>query len=186
MKVVALLCAAMLSLMGCASQPSHLQYYLLHSPNGSLKQHDDATVITLDQLLLPEYLKQRSLAIQTGSTTLHFSPKHVWAEPISNSFVQALSTALAAEGLNVLPASRRSLNEEAATVSIQIDDLISTWQGEVVLKGRYWVDTPDSDGVSEHFDYRIRLEQDGFPHAVDMMREAIIRLSADIAARVKT
>lgn len=184
MKVVAILCAAMMMLSGCASQSTHLQYYLLHSPAASYPQHDAAVKVTLDQLLLPEYLKQRSLAIQTGPATLHFSPKHVWAEPISNSFVQALSTALSAQGVNVIPASRRSLNDSVATVSIQIEDMISTWQGEVVLKGRFWVDGASSDGLSQHFDYRISLQQDGFPHAVETMREAIIRLSTDIAGQV--
>lgn len=186
MKVVAMLCAAMMALSGCASQSTQLQYYLLHSPAASYPQHNEAVEVTLDQLLLPEYLKQRSLAIQTGPATLHFSPKHVWAEPISNSFVQALSTALTVEGVNVLPASRLSLQENAATFSIQIDDMIATWQGEVVLKGRFWVDGPSSDRMSQHFDYRIRLQQDGFPHAVETMREAINRLGADIAGQVKS
>lgn len=186
MKLIILLCAAIMSLMGCASQSTQLQYYLLHSPAEPMAPHDAATEVTLDQLLLPEYLKQRSLAIQTGPTTLHFSPKHVWAEPISNSFIQALSTALTAEGINVIPANRRTINEKTATVSIQIEDMISTWQGEVILKGRYWIDAADSEGQSQHFDYRIRLEQDGFPHAVEIMRKAIARLSADIASQVKS
>lgn len=185
MKRLALLCAAVLSLAGCSSQSPGLQYYLLHSPAQSLEQHDDAIDATFDQLLLPEYLKQRSLAIQTGPTTLHFSPRHVWAEPVANSFVQTLTTALTSEGINIIPSARRAMAEGPATISVQIDDMISTWQGDVILKGRFWVDTAEGVGVSQHFDYRMPLQQDGFSHAVESMRSLISRLSADIAAHVK-
>ncbi len=169
-------------LSGCASQAPRLQYYVLHSPAEQPVKTQPAVSLTLDQLILPEYLKQRSLTMQTSSTTLHYSPTHVWAEPVQHGVVQSLTRALHERGVAVLPAGQHRGDVTPATLSIQIDDMIATWQGEVVLKGHFWLDETAAPGVRQRFDYRAPLDDDGFSHAISQLRVLIAQLADDIAA----
>ncbi|QJR79811.1 membrane integrity-associated transporter subunit PqiC [Alteromonas pelagimontana] len=173
-----------ITLFGCANEPVALNYYLLHSPDFKA-QHAAKSVrgrIHLQQLKLPDYLKQRSLAMQTGPTNVFFSPQHIWAEPLSSGLVQALTEILWRESqvlavpLDVYPNDNDILN-----ISIQIDDLIATYQGEVILKGQYWIYPHEKDPEVRIFDFRHPLEEDGFEHAVEKMRLLIGKLSRDIA-----
>ncbi|MCU7555241.1 ABC-type transport auxiliary lipoprotein family protein [Alteromonas sp. ASW11-19] len=168
---------------GCASQAPQLQYYVLHSPaEKPAVSAPPASAVTLDQLILPEYLKQRSLTMQTSSTTLHYSPTHVWAEPVQHGVVQTLTSALLERGVTVLPTGRHRGEVMPATLSIQIDDMIATWQGEVILKGHFWLDAADKQGARQGFDYRAALSDDGFSHSISQLRGLIAQLADDIAA----
>ncbi|QCZ94048.1 PqiC family protein [Salinimonas iocasae] len=177
-----LLIAGLILLVGCASDPVSLNYYLLHSPvseESASKEISDR--LRIDKIRLPDYLKQRGLAMQTSPTTIFFSSQHVWAEPLAGDFLQTLSANLwQDQGIEVFS---QNIYDKAQTtgVTLIIDDFIATHQSFVVLKGQYWLFPADGEPVSKRFFLRAEQQQDGFEHTVLQMRELIARLAQEMA-----
>ncbi|MBD3585103.1 hypothetical protein HHX48_05065 [Salinimonas sp. HHU 13199] len=177
-----LLIAGLILLAGCASEPVSLNYYLLHSPATEEAASKEITGrLRIDKIKLPDYLKQRGLAMQTGPTTILFSSQHVWAEPLAGDFLQTLSANLwQDQGIEVFS---QNIYDKAQTtgVTLVIDDFIATHKGFVVLKGQYWLFPDDGEPVSKRFFLRADQQQDGFEHTVEQMRELIAQLAAEMA-----
>ena len=178
--------ATAMLLSGCASDPVNLHYYLLHSPSKVVKKEQRAATahIRFNRIALPDYLKQRGLAMQTGPATVFFSSSHVWAEPLASGLVQSLSESLWQEQhIDVIP---NGVYEHLTVhdVAIHVDDLIATNNNEVVLKGHFWLYPATAEPVMQRFDYRRELTADGFEHAVINMRELVTLLAADVAKSV--
>lgn len=183
MKRLILSTLAGLMLAGCSSAPAGLNYYLLHSPAFELPANDGQSrgQLRMDKLTLPDYLKQRGLAMQTGPATVFFSAQHVWAEPLASGMLQALTESLWRD--QQVEVFTQSVYEqaEAIGVTLQLHDFIATHEGDVVLKGQYWLFPPNRSPVQQRFDYRVALDQDGFDHTVEKMRELVARLAKDLA-----
>ncbi len=182
--------SAILFLSGCASQSINLNYYLLHSPNSEIKADQQPRLqLSLQNLVLPEYLKQRSLVMQTSPTTLHFSPQHVWAEPVQNGMTKALESALWQEHqILSVPAGmvQQEKNLPSADVAIIIDDFMPTFNGDAILRGKYWVMLPDKNKTMYIFNLQRSLQEDGFEHAVLQLQELVSELSGHIAANLNS
>lgn len=181
-----LLMASFLTLVGCTSSVAPLKYYVLHAPDTNTKIVSDEARqrVKLKSIILPDYLKQRALVVQTSSATLHFSTSHVWAEPLNKSIRQALSAALWKENrILVVPDDVYTDSYPHTGLYIQIDDFLSTYDGEVLVKGQYWLDNVESPQV-HHFDYRQTLQEDGFEHAVEKMRVLISDLANGISSEM--
>lgn len=184
--VVALL---LLGLSGCGTQPSNLQFYMLHSPDSDNTKAlaADAPMVIFGQIVFPEYLTQRNLSILTGSTTVHFSPKHVWAEPIAAGFAQALEENLRRQGIRGLSKSLNyPITSSTKVINIKVEDFIPTYNGKVILSGQYWFDSNEhlASSLPVDFNYSLTLQQDGFAYSVEKMRELVVLLSQDIASSI--
>ncbi|MCW8091354.1 PqiC family protein [Alteromonas sp. ASW11-130] len=175
-------------LTGCVSQSINLNYYLLHSPQSAITADKQPRFqISLQKLALPEYLKQRSLVMQTSATTLHFSPHHVWAEPVQSGMIKALEHALwQHHHVLSVPVTLATHNEVLphAEIAIAVDDFLPVSNGEAILSGKYWIQFPDKSKKMYIFNLRRNLNQDGFDHAVIQMQELINALGDHIAARL--
>ena len=169
---------------GCSSAPASLQYYMLHSPSAASAPAiaEAKAYVQIKRIELPEYLKQRALVMQTSPTTLYFSPKHVWAEPLDKSFRQALTSALWQTGnVMVLPGDMHAAAYPTTTLNIHIDDFIATFDGKVLIKGQYWFDGASQSPQLTHFSYQRTLDNDGFEHAVEQMRGLVADVAEHIA-----
>ncbi|MBU3022465.1 membrane integrity-associated transporter subunit PqiC [Aestuariibacter sp. A3R04] len=179
-----LLFVSFLALVSCSSSVAPLKYYVLHAPNtqNQVILSETAHRVQLKQIILPDYLKQRALVVQTSSTTLHFSTGHVWAEPLNKSLRQALSAALWQEGrIMVVPDNVYTNEYPLVGLHIQVDDFLSTDGGKVLIKGQYWLDNVKNPQV-QYFDYRQTLQEDGFEHAVEKMRALVSDLAKAISS----
>lgn len=176
---------SLLLLAGCASNAADLNYYLLHSPTQSAaKQQPANTYIRFNRITMPNYLKQRGLAMQTGPATVYFSATHVWAEPLASGLSQSLNAALWQEQqIDVVPEGVYQ-NRDLSSVTLHVDDFITTADDEVVFKGHYWVYPGNAEPQMHRFDLRLPLTQDGFAHAVVQMRKLVARLARNIAENV--
>ena len=181
-----LLLVSFLAMVGCTSSVAPLKYYVLHAPdtNSEIIANQAKHWVKLKKIILPDYLKQRSLVVQTSSATLHFSTSHVWAEPLNKSLRQALSAALWRENrILMVPDDVYSGTYPHTGLYIQIDDFLSTYDGEVLIKGQYWLDNVENPQV-QHFDFRQVLQEDGFEHAVEKMRILMSDLASAISSDV--
>tara|TARA_B100001063_G_C16737922_1_gene543059 strand:+ start:803 stop:1417 length:615 start_codon:yes stop_codon:yes gene_type:complete len=178
--ILALLVGA--SLIGCASSGSALQYYLLHSTTSpSATQHASSPHhLLINKIVLPDYLKQRGLVYQTSSTNLHIATEHLWAEPLDEGITKSLKAALRTQGV-MLVTHNVNAKEVSDYLTLQIDDFIATWQGDIILSGQYVVKHIDDSQSAKNFEYILPLAVDGFPASIEVMREAIYALADDIA-----
>ncbi|WP_181898442.1 PqiC family protein [Alteromonas aestuariivivens] len=177
-----LLSVVLFALCGCASKAPSFQYYVLHQPESlaATPATPNQSVI-LNSLQLPDYLKQRGLVMQTSATQLHFSTLHLWAEPLDNGMTQALRNSLMENsGVLIAPLDMAELSS-ATRITVLVEDFVATHNGEVVLKGQYWLTYPSKSPQVFLFDFRLPLTQDGFSHAVEQMRKLVDTLGQDIA-----
>ena len=180
-KLFAAACFAAL-LSGCSSAPASLTYYVLHSPQATTEDQPEAAArVYIEQLSLPEYLKQRSLAMQTGPATVYFSPRHVWAEPLDKSLRQALTASLQRHGVAVLPVAVYSPQYPVSGLHIKIDDFIPAFDGNVLIKGQYWKEDENTRPQIHQFDFRRPMQGDGFEEAVATMRLLVDDLASAIS-----
>lgn len=183
-----LLWLVLLGLFSCSSSAPPLRYYLLHSVDpaalsGSLtfEKH-----VVIDTLVIPEYLKQASLVYQLSASELHVSPSHFWSEPVDIGINQIIREGLASDSIQLVSATKNSLDaENTVFLSLFVDDFLPTWQGQVILKGRYELKNGGTETRMKYFHYTHPLSEDGFEHSVLAMRFVIGSLTEDIRSSLE-
>lgn len=182
----------LLGLTACSSKPVGLNYYFLHEPAQVVTDRsEDITnqpTIYLRSLITPEYLKQRNLSLQLSNSELHFAPKHVWAEPFDNDFSMALAESLSQKHKMRLRVQSKWTNtaQPEYILDIQLVDFIPTYNGKIVLRGKYRL---EAEGIAlqiVRFNFGLPLNTDGFAFSVAQMRKLIDDLANDIVVRVET
>ncbi len=174
-------------LSACTSSREYkVTYYLLTpysaqaEPFEVLHQQVEASkkiALYLQDVRLPQYLKQMQLVMLKSDNQLHFSRYHLWAENIEQSIRKSLKQALTqVVWLN------QSMNIETSNpvnLVIEIDDFYPTIQGKVVLTGRYWLQNSDLN-KQVNFTFVEPLQQDGFAASVKQMHALLELLAIDI------
>lgn len=176
-------------LAGCSSRPVSMNYYLLYEPVQMSETQDITTwpSIELRSLSIPEYLKQRSLIVQLSPSELHFSPQHVWSEPVEQGVVQSLKDNLATNHKFRLQTQRLWTNsaQSGYILDISIDDFIPAYNGMVILRGTYRLGQSQQPGKIIEFAFQTPLEKDGFAHTVEKMRELVAKLANQIVTGIE-
>lgn len=182
-----LITCCILMLVGCASSPSSLNYYLLDSGSsaitGSVQSHESRPLVLIESVSLSAFLSQSSLLVQLEDHEMHYAMQHVWAEPLSDAIPKALLKDLRrrSDDFNFERGSTEWFGKEAYSVRIQIDQFHPNAEQQVVLSGRYWVTKTGSDDVVAHdFSLINGLTEDGYGHAVVKMRRLIGLLSESL------
>ncbi len=181
-----------LGLTACSSQPTNVNYYVLHQPDSALQQEStDISALPsmyLRSLSTPDYLKQRNLSLQTSASELHFAPQHVWAEDFSNAFAMALSdTLVISHEIRLHTQSQWTTpGQKEYILDIQLDDFIPTYDKSLVLKGTYRLEVTNQPPQIVKFNFKLPLNQDGFAGSVTQMRELIDLLANDVVSRVES
>lgn len=171
-------------LSACGSTPNALTYYLLHSTeNASVLHREVKQTVVLDKVTLPEYLKHRGLVYQTSDTNLHISTSHLWAEPVDEGLTKALRGALASHNV-ALVRSDHYVSEESLHISLYINDLVSTYEGEVIFSGEYAVTRTSEEASFHPFMFKAPLNNDGFASSIIAMRATIETLAKNISNAV--
>ena len=141
-------------------------------------RHRTTAHVNLTEVILPDYLMLRSLAIQTSTNELELAKHHHWAEPLDEAVRKVLVWDLAAR-LPSLDISYGSSVDEDCSIIIEFDRLHSTSTGRVLVSGRYTL--TNKDHVKRHeFDVSQPLWADGYTSAVAVMRQALDVLSEEM------
>lgn len=167
-------------LSACSSAPSSLTYYLLHTTDdATYVTQEDRTVVVLDKVTLPEYLKHRGLVYQTSDTNLHISTSHLWAEPVDEGLTKALTSALVAQRVSLIRPDHYT-SEEVIHLALYISDFVSTYEGEVIFSGQYVITQVSGKAQIHRFVFKAPLENDGFSSSIKAMRSTIGKLAEDV------
>jgi len=187
-----------LGISACTSTDKSPNLYLLHtvshepvmSANQKHAQNNAIaqTVIVLNDMQLPHYLKQPGLVYQTSDTGIHVSTEHFWGEPVEEGLTKLLRDAFNSQNMRMM-SPPASAHKNDVQLSIRVDDFIATWQGDIVLRGSYSLQHSNNPSeVSSITDKRFYIKQalqsDGFAASVESMRLAIQTLVTDISRNV--
>lgn len=172
----------------CSSNaPAKTQYYLLNSPtntSASIVSNENQQNITVSLLELPEYLKQPSLVLQLSSHQLHYSHFHMWAEPLQNSFSQALLDDLNQQDNRFHYIDNATVTSKASieTITIKVSAFHATHQSQALLTGTFWVQNSNmvKQPQPHKFTLTLSLDKNGYEHAVEKMRQSINQLAQKI------
>lgn len=200
-RALSLFSLSIILLSACTSNNTpKTQYYLLNSPtlNTSVSNKNSARIIkntntptiTVNVLELPDYLKQPGLVLQLSDHQLHYSNFHMWAETLQTSIVRTLTQDLNTVDqrhhyvIAAMP-SRQTFDTE---LLVEVTAFHATHQSQVILAGSYWLQERKTPHVlkKHHFKFMVALTVDGYPHAVQQMRQAMTLLSSDISNHLAT
>lgn len=177
---ISMLAVFLCFLSACSSAPNSLTYYLLHTTNdASFTNRDVKQTVVLDKVTLPEYLKHRGLVYQTSDTNLHISTSHLWAEPVDEGLTKALISALVSKDIALIRPDHFK-SEETHHMSLHVNDLVSTYEGEVVFSGQYRITQASGEARVHSFIFKSPLSNDGFASSIKAMRSAIKKLAEDV------
>lgn len=170
--------------VGCSSSSQPLSYYLLHDTSTTPPATTSTpSVAILNKIVLPDYLKQRGLVVQTSETGIHIASEHFWAEPVEEGLTKSLRDALRNQNVDLITHAMGA-EDVNGYITLRIDDFIATYNGDIILRGEFFIKFIDETNVSDHFYITLPLSSDGFEASVKTMRHAIGQLAVDIAANM--
>lgn len=193
-------------LFSCAEAPSSkVTSYLLNTPefNKSVVQslqkitmaeHENRLI--LDDIVLPEYLKQPSLVMLVSGNQLHYAHYHVWGESLEQGIKKTLTLFLnhlfGQQQLNqqqvgkLLVLEKNDVNK-TLHLSLEIDHFYPTDQGDVILTGRYWFNGSSSkvNNLSYkkntvEFNFKQSIIANGYSQTVKQMHVLLGKLANNI------
>lgn len=177
---------AVIALTACSSPPPQLHYYLLDQDVAAyqLQGRGNLTSVSLEQVKLARYLQQSQLAILNGHT-LSFSSQDVWAEELRHGISRSLVNDfnLSRQYRLQLP-SQPGENQPRYQLQLQVDHLVATDDGKVILAGQYWIMDQGKVAVHKSFYLEQALKQDGFEHAVSLQRKTLSSLAQEMIGQL--
>jgi uncharacterized lipoprotein YmbA len=190
-KTIIVTIVSIILLGACGSAPANkTQYYLLNSPtttdavNTDNMHNKNSQPLGITLLELPDYLRQPSLVLQLSNHQLHYSHFHMWAEPLQNSFAQALAQDLnnVDSHFRYIVTPEKNKVTAVATVVINITAFHATHQSQALLSGTYWLQGKSGENLEQehNFTLTIALNKNGYEHAVEQMRKVITTLAQKI------
>jgi len=184
-------------LFSCAEVPAPaVNYYVLNTPifnqSADLSSHKLAITaqektLIIDDIVLPQYLKQPSLVMLVSDNQLHYAHYDVWGESLEQGIKKTLALFLnhqQAEKQLLLP---RNNIDKNVHLSIEIDHFYPTDQGDVILSGRYWFTIKSSkvnkniykNGALEFY-FKQNITANGYSQAVKQMHALLEQLANNI------
>lgn len=185
--------ASIFVLCACTSAPVTIEYYRLGASvdsKPSPKTGEDAeTSVLLERVQLAGFLRQPGLVIQRGKNQLHLSKTHLWAEQLDQALPKVLQAKLQqlSSGYIYHLNPLRGLEPTDYRLSVRIDSLHASDEGEVIAEGRYQLISAKrlNKMTVRHFSFKRDLDQDGHSHAVAKIESLIELIAEDISSTIK-
>ena len=132
---------------------------------------------------LAKILQQDGIVTQIGKNEMSVAHFHRWAEPLDESIEKLL-----AKDLNIKtrqyyfsPLMDDVRQSPDYTLRLTIDKFDISDDASVNVSGQYWL--LNSSGIAIHeqsFDIKQQLKDNGYPHAVEKFKQALLRLADEI------
>ncbi|KXI27616.1 PqiC family protein [Paraglaciecola hydrolytica] len=174
----------MVGLSACSTKPLDVNYYVLSPPKPveHIKHKDDVRQVKLNKIMLADYLRQSSIAMQVAENQMYFSRQDVWAESLETAILSALLRDLN-QNTTIQYSSYQSPDTHTDNISltIHIESFHASDKSKVVSSGRYWLFDPiKPKKLEKPFYFSLTLEQDGYSHAISQQRQLLSLLAKDI------
>ena len=190
------LCLGLFLCTACAAAPPQIQHYVLETrarPSGqpsvisAAADKVSAALVVVGPVGLAEYLDQPSLVMQQGGHTFHVAQYHVWAEDLSRALTRALVHDLERQDTPYRFEDHADQHGDTAArrIRLRIDQFHPTDQNQVILAGQYWIYQKEQLLARRSFALQNILQENGYLHAVDSMRQIAKQLAAQLAEALR-
>jgi len=165
-----------LLLFGCSAIEAEkpINYYVLDAKPSSIIKKLIRSAYAVNPIELPDYLNQPNVVLRDESQRLHIAYYHSWADDLASTIRRVVITELNSAKNNARFSSSCD-NCDAITVSLA--HFYPTTKGEVVLSGSYQITKAEQQPLNHDFFIQVDLDKDGYEHAVEKMREALVALT---------
>lgn len=188
-RMIILVSIALLS--ACSSAPNQVHYYLLDKDTTPYQQKTstsaDVPHLSLMRVKLASYLSQPQLAMQQKNNQIYYATQHLWAESLYENIRRSLVNDLTyVSDYQVRLASDPKLTQDEIKLEIQIDHLVATDSGKVILAGKYWLIKGKNAISKQDFYFSENLAQSGFSYAIEQERALLKQLAEQINQSLPT
>jgi len=169
-------------IVGCSSTSNN--YFIFKEPTVKGKyKREISDIIGIEKIVLPEYMQQSHIVIETSSTEIKYLENSLWAEDLESSLTKKLITIIQKSFNNprVYSYPWGVATEPRIKISIIIDRFIS-YNGYIYLEGN-WSLKNNSIYKNYQFNIKIATKQD-VKSIVSNMNIAFDKLSHQIVIEV--
>ncbi|WP_088330275.1 ABC-type transport auxiliary lipoprotein family protein [Lacimicrobium sp. SS2-24] len=177
---IRLILLSVVMLSACSASPPAIEYYLLDTPSSAVsKGQSNVPAVVLESLQMPDYLLQNGLVMSKGTNQLHISSQHYWAQSMKTAVQSVLLKELngADSNLRLLAGAEVTAQHSRYQLHIDLIHLLIVQQHGIRLQARYWLTGQEKNKILHQgtSDIDIALTADGYEHAVEKMREAVVK-----------
>jgi uncharacterized lipoprotein YmbA len=172
-KISLLQLALGLMLVGCASSPATIEYFLIDpasSDSTAVEVSDGAGSVVLEAIEMPGFLTQAGLVMQSGDNQISVSRTHLWAERLDKALSQVLVKKLqhGSEAFIFYQGDSDWIIAADYRIRLRIDNFHPTAAGEAVSSGSYQLmDTRSGQSTPpRYFSFSRDLQADGYAESV--------------------
>jgi uncharacterized lipoprotein YmbA len=168
-----------------SGSPVKHDYYLLRSdtPGEILRQMNPEGII-LTHVSVATYLNEAGLVLETSDGKINTAELHLWAEPLRHSLRQFLADEITAAAGKDIYVNSNGLTSPAAEISININQLHGTHDGNALLVASWAVHikTDNKAGKTAYqFSKKAPLQADGYDALVAAEKLLLKDLATEIA-----
>jgi len=165
-----------LLLLGCSAIEAEkpVNYYVLDAKPSAVNKKLIRSTYAVNPIELPDYLNQPNIVLRDESQRLHIAYYHSWADDLASTIRRVVITELNSAKNN---ARFNARCDNCDSIAVTLAHFYPTTQGEVVLSGSYQVIKAEQLPLSQDFFIQVDLDEDGYEHAVEKMREALVALT---------
>jgi uncharacterized lipoprotein YmbA len=176
-------------LTGCAGgrDVPELNQYLLRTDAEPVQADSGTADVGLGTVSVAPYLDQPGLVVETSTGGVREARYHQWAEPLRSSLRSFLADEIGTR--NGTPVRYQGYrgnawkNDVEFLVSVHVDQLHGTADGDAVLVANWAITARASDGASAEHSFRgtEALERDGYSALIAAEKRLLERLASEIA-----
>lgn len=168
-------------LTGCAGAPPAENHEYLLRPQGSEVASGVGTPVRLKAVIIPPYLDQRGLVLQTGDAEIQAARHHRWAEPLDEAAGRYLQVGIARQSGRPVEIAPLAGESSRAVITVRIHQFHGTETGRVRLVADWSVTPAAGEPIIHTFDDAVSQAADGYPSLVTAHAVLLDELAAAIA-----
>ena len=166
---------------GCAGAPPAEDHEYLLRPDRPDAVQSDGTPVLLKAVVIPPYLDQKGLVLQTGPAEIRVARHHQWAEPLDEAAGRYLQVSIARRSGRPVETVPLTGSADRDAVTVRIHQLHGTENGRVRLVADWSVTPISGDSEIHEFDQTLTQAADGYPALVAAHSALLDELAAAIA-----
>lgn len=182
-----IIASLLLLLMGCSSSVPNKVYYQLvsdFSVNQNLQSQAVNKIIVIEPINIASYLDTTSIIYQTDEIEFSTANNNLWLTSLSDQIQQRvfqdLSALLPGYLVTTQPTSQPSIK-----INLFIDAFYGSYTGDAVIKGHWVITHLNEQATLKTFDFRVRLEKDGYPTLVKALSTGFQNEELDLVKSTK-
>ena len=184
-----LLIALSFFIISCSNTDVGIHYYALNTIEAqpknplTIENNKEHTFVIIEKIALADFLNTGSLVMQIDSHQIQLSNQHRWADKLPNAISTHLISSLLNNHNNLYIEEKNTKNETLADhqLALNFEQFTITSQHETIISGHYRIQSKlNGDSKKSFFDIRQPLTQDGYNHAVAMLKKSLDELSEKI------